>query len=357
VCECRSRSVSGKLDPDLGTGPVQGGGVCGTGSSGTVTVSAVVCCWTEDRLGDIRNAVASLRDQTLPPREIIVVVDNNRALYSGLVDEMRDVAQVILHEGSRGLSAARNTGAMVATSDLVAFLDDDAIAAPDWLEHLVPIFEDLRVVAAGGVAVLDWGESARPWWLPPELEWTVGGSLHPLPAGPVDVRNPHGHNMVVRRDVFSAVGGFSRSFGAMGMRPGPGEEAELCLRAMTLVRGARVVLNPWARVSHRVGREKLHPMAVARRWWSEGWYKAALQGQIERMSATNGGAQRVETSHASYSSSVCLIVERQYLRGLLTHALISRFIRPHLRSFVEVVGIVSCVITVLAGYIEGQIRR
>jgi GT2 family glycosyltransferase len=355
VRECRRYAGSEVQDGDPAEVPADIRQTFAVGNDKTLTVSAVVCCWTEDRLGDIRDAVASLRNQNLPPREIIVVVDNNRALYSRLVNEVHGVAEVILHEGPRGLSAARNTGAMMATSDLVAFLDDDAVADPDWLEHLVPFFEDSRVVAAGGVAVLDWGGSARPWWLPPELEWTIGGSLHPLPAGPADVRNPHGHNMVVRRDVFSALGGFSRSFGAMRMKPGPGEEAEFCLRATTLVSGARVVLEPRARVSHRVGREKLYPMAVVGRWWNEGCYKAALCRQVEGGSLTNvilqpGG------SCVGCSLSACLDVERQYLRDLLTHALFPRLFRPRLRSLAEIVSIVSCVVTVAAGYIAGQMK-
>jgi GT2 family glycosyltransferase len=321
----------------------------------TISVSAVVCCWTEERLGDIRDAVASLRHQTLPPREIIVVVDNNRALYSRLADEMRGVAEVISHEGPRGLSAARNAAAAVASSDLIAFLDDDAVAAPDWLERLIPIFEDPRVVAAGGVAVLQWTERGRPWWLPPELEWSVGGSLYPLPARSVDVRNPHGHNMVVRREVFSALGGFSRDFGAMGMKPGPGEEAEFCLRAATFVNGARVVLNPRARVSHKVGREKLHPMAIWGRWWNEGYYKAALLRQLGWGSEPRVALQSIGVRRMGCPSQMSLNVERRYLSSLLTNALAYRIRRLCFRSLLETVSVLSCIIAVIAGFIVGLV--
>lgn len=323
------------------------------GKGETLTVSAVVCCWTRDRLRDIRDAVTSLRKQTLAPQEIIVVVDNESSLYSRLVVEMGGIAEVVLHTGPRGLSGARTTGAMVARSDLVAFLDDDAEAAPDWLEHLVPLFEDARVVAAGGLAVLDWGERGRPWWFPPELDWTVGGSLVPHPEAPVEVRNPHGHNMVVRRELFCSLGGFSTNYGAVGVKPGRGEEAEFCLRAAAVaVEGARVVLTPRARVRHKVGKEKLSPLAIFRRWWNEGYCKANLRLGA-RWRFGNGSARSVGALSCEGRTRV-LDVERGYLRHLVRYSLMHRALTFRIRALWESIVILTCIATVGIGYLVGM---
>ena len=45
-----------------------------------MTVSVIICCYTEDRLDDIRKAVESVQAQTRPPEEIILAVDNNARL-------------------------------------------------------------------------------------------------------------------------------------------------------------------------------------------------------------------------------------------------------------------------------------
>src|SRR5919106_5360944 len=95
------------------------------------SISVVVCCFTLDRWNDLTAAVRSLRDQSRRPFEVVVVVDNNAALSARARRELPGV-RVIDSAGERGLSAARNTGVAAARGEIVAFLDDDAVAAPDW---------------------------------------------------------------------------------------------------------------------------------------------------------------------------------------------------------------------------------
>src|SRR5690606_8503753 len=58
----------------------------------------------------------------------------------------------VRHDRPRGPAAARNSGWRLANSDLVAFLDADTRPEPDWLEAVLPHFEDPQVaaVAHGG---------------------------------------------------------------------------------------------------------------------------------------------------------------------------------------------------------------
>src|SRR3954447_19530072 len=102
--------------------------------SGTLPLetSVVVCAYSLDRWPDLVEAVASLQQQTLGQPEIVVVIDHNDALRTRAETRLPGVT-VVANQHRRGLSGARNSGVAAATGDVVAFLDDDAIAAGDWL--------------------------------------------------------------------------------------------------------------------------------------------------------------------------------------------------------------------------------
>jgi glycosyltransferase involved in cell wall biosynthesis len=112
-------------------------------------ISVVVCCYTLDRWNDLTAAIGSLRVQSRLPLEVVVVVDHNAALSRRARRALAGI-KVVDAVGERGLSAARNTGVAAAGGAIVAFLDDDAVAAPDWLEHLAAPYADETVVAVGG---------------------------------------------------------------------------------------------------------------------------------------------------------------------------------------------------------------
>ena len=78
--------------------------------------------------GTLARCRAALAEQTRPPDEIITVMDHDR----------------------RGAAWARNDGLRQATGDLIAFIDDDAIAPPDWLERLIHAIDTYDAAAAGG---------------------------------------------------------------------------------------------------------------------------------------------------------------------------------------------------------------
>src|SRR5215469_18379495 len=97
-----------------------------------VDASVIICSYTEARWDNLRAAVSSVVRQTATPVEIIVVIDHNAVLLERAQADLDGVI-VLENQEERGLSGARNTGVKAARGSLIGFLDDDAVADPDWL--------------------------------------------------------------------------------------------------------------------------------------------------------------------------------------------------------------------------------
>jgi glycosyltransferase involved in cell wall biosynthesis len=105
------------------------------------SVSVVIPACSMDRWDNLREAVASVRAQTVQVLETVVVIDHHPGLIAKAASELPGVT-VIANAGIRGASGARNTGAAASRGEMLAFLDDDAIASPNWLESLLQHFKD-----------------------------------------------------------------------------------------------------------------------------------------------------------------------------------------------------------------------
>jgi GT2 family glycosyltransferase len=237
-------------------------------------VSVIVCTYSERRWGELGAAVNSLRRQDVRPHQIVVVVDNNPPLAARVQNELPDVL-VVENRSSRGLSSARNAGIAAAQGEIVAFLDDDAVAEPDWLATLLACYADPRVLGAGGAVEPVW-EHGRPAWFPDEFGWVVGCSYRGMPPRATAVRNLIGANMSFQREVFASVGGFSTTVGRVGLRPVGCEETELCIRALQQSRGRVLVYEPRARVKHQVPATRGRLRYFLSRCFAEGVSKAAV---------------------------------------------------------------------------------
>lgn len=211
------------------------------------SVSVVIPSHDDRRFGYLIETVDSARRQSLPPAEIVVVVDHNDTLYHRAKRELAGVT-VLRNVYGRGVSGNRNTGAEYTTTPLIAFLDDDVLAAPDWLARLVQPLDDPDVVGTGGAIRPIW--ASEPGWVPPEFLWAYGGSYEGMPTRTTPVRNVWSASMVVRREAFEAVGGFRTDFGKVGDRSRP-EDTELCIR-MARAAGGHWLYVPDAVIGHHV---------------------------------------------------------------------------------------------------------
>jgi GT2 family glycosyltransferase len=197
-----------------------------------------------DRVGEsLPDCLASLAAQSGAPDFEVVVASS--APPRPLPGET--LAARWIEVADRNPAHRRNRAAREARGTLLAFLDDDATAEPEWIAAGAAALS--RFGIAGGP---DLGPAGAPYWERVSdllLSTPVIGSgvpAHERRPRPGPVRSPHDValcNLFVRRDVFESLGGFDESFGYIG------EDTDFVRRAME--RGVAVALDPAVRVRHR----------------------------------------------------------------------------------------------------------
>ena len=247
-------------------------------SDGAATVSVIICAYTMERWEHLRAAVDSVANQTLRALETIVVIDGNELLERHAREQLAGAA-VLRNAHRPGLSGGRQTGAERAGGSILAFLDDDAVAEPDWLERLAEGYADPLVLGVGGRIDPAW-EGAEPGWFPPEFLWVVGCTYAGMPATPSPVRNPIGANMSMRASVLARAGAFDSRLGRANTAgrtlAGSAEETEFCIRAARENPGHHWLYDPRAVVRHAVPRSRSTWSYFVRRTIVEGRAKGTL---------------------------------------------------------------------------------
>ena len=328
-------------------------------------VSVIICCYTQERLDDICEAVDSVLGQTLRPHELIIAVDHNKQLYETLAQTYGESADIhrnsanlnqspgcqspiptsgapipivlVLNEGTQGLSETRNVGVRAASGEIVAFIDDDAVAEKDWLHYLTKPFEDQKVVAVGGRAVPLWLNGGRPSWFPEELDWIVGCTYKGLPINGNRIRNVAGCNMAFRKEVFEQVASFRSDIGGLKETPRGGEEAELCLRISRDMHEALIIYQGQAAIHHKVTPRRTTWRYLWQRSHNEGYYKNV----VKRL--------------CSGSSPRALSTEGFYLRYLLSRSIPQRLARFYRReSLRQTAAILACIAAAALGYLVAR---
>ncbi|GCF08022.1 glycosyltransferase family 2 protein [Dictyobacter arantiisoli] len=253
--------------------------------------SVIICAYASERWSLLTEAVASVQAQTYAAYEIIVVIDHNPALLRQAQEKWTDI-RVIANNQSRGLSGARNSGVAAASGDVVAFLDDDAMAEVNWLASMHDALLDSQILGVGTAVRPAW-EVREPAWFPVEFQWVVGCTYRGMPQVNAPIRNPVGASMCIRRMVFQAVGGFRNGIGRIGTLPIGCEETELCIRARQHWPEGQFLYLPQTSVSHYVPQKRATWRYFFKRCYAEGISKAAISRLV--------GTQDALSSESAYT--------------------------------------------------------
>lgn len=286
-------------------------------------ISAIIC--THNRSEVLAEAVQSLTEQTLDSRQYeVLVVDN-----ASTDDTARVVGECqrrfagcrirLVREDTPGLSIARNTGFRESLGRHVAYLDDDAVAAPDWLKAGLEGFETAgpKPLAVVGPVYPRYPDG-KPDWFNDRFE------TFDLGADPIQLtarQSFMGGNAMFRKSVLADLGGFDPNMGLKGKRLWLGEEVELLLR-MRQAFGSDCCIRYDPRVSilHAIGRHKLSVRYVLRRRFLNGRCKYLMQirnghagrmRQLARSAAWAGWLSLSAAGHAvCYRSFRSWVTER-----------------------------------------------
>lgn len=94
-----------------------------------------VCICTYKRPLMLADCIRSIQDQSLRADEIVVIDNDARGSAWNVVRDFVGVRYEV--EPKRGIAAARNRALAVVKTEWIAFIDDDEVAAPNWLENLM----------------------------------------------------------------------------------------------------------------------------------------------------------------------------------------------------------------------------
>lgn len=300
-------------------------------------ISVLICAYTEKRWDELCAAVKSSLTQSIPAREVILVIDHNPGLWERARAQFSNIVLLENHE-TQGLAGARNTGIENAQGQVIAFLDDDAVAAPNWLELLSEGYEDSGIIGVGGRLEPLWPKG-RPAWFPEEFDWVVGCTYRGLPEERASIRNLIGANMSFRREVFDEVRFYS-GIGHTATNPLGGSDPDFCIRVTQRFPTKVLLYEPKALVFHHIDEKRTHRSYFRLRCFNEGLSKSVL-------------TRRVGTQ-AGLSS------ERRYVVHTLPKAVLQGVadgLHGDLMGFDRSIMIIAGFMITTAGYLIGLLRQ
>ena len=273
--------------------------------------TSIIICSYGGKEDLVERCIGSLKCQTCQPDEVILVVDTEeeKESYSNLLYGIRVVPMKVICSGRRGLAAARNRGIEASIGDIIAFIDDDAVADENWLYEIVNSFDSENVMVVGGpVEPIFRGKKIKE-----KLNWIVGCT-----SNNPSTKRPIGCNMAIHRGVFNTMGVFNENLGRVKERLSIGEETELFLRIKKYKPNAEIIYNRNAVVFHEAPAHRTKLGYMLRRAYEEGLTKAVI-----------GKKYGME-------------VEQDYLKYYVKHLDLTTFV---------------VLFSIVIGYIRGKFRR
>lgn len=221
-----------------------------THTSELPSVSVIVP--TRARPEFLRNCLQSLTELDYPhDRFEVIVVEDGTESGEQVSAEIRKTSPVPLRYKRiphSGAATSRNVGLGLSSNDIVAFIDDDGMAVPAWLQRLVQGLLVDGVAGVGGRVSPEYPESVL------EASMGTGGDMNwsgfnASPPRVQEVDHLPGGNMAFWRNVLLAVRGMDARYTRRGSWR---EDTDLCVRLRH--KGYRLLFDGQARIIHRAAR-------------------------------------------------------------------------------------------------------
>ena len=228
-------------------------------------MDATIIICTFNRAESLQRTLESLRQMSVPSelKWELVVVDNNSTDNTRTVVEefVRSAGFNVryLFEPRQGLCHARNSGVVNAGGEIIAFTDDDALVAREWLQQLSHTFREFNCTGAVGKSVPAWNGLQKPGWLLTAGRYRIGqGPLLSFDLGEETkpTRIPGwGLNMAFRRWAFVKYGFFRTDLDLSGSSRLLGGDTEFGKRLIRA--GEKIIYSPKAIVFHPVSAKRI----------------------------------------------------------------------------------------------------
>jgi glycosyltransferase involved in cell wall biosynthesis len=277
----------------------------------TIQISAIIC--TFNRASYLRKAIQSLIEQTLDPSCYEILIIDNRSTDDTkrvVTEEFSHVSNLrYIYEPIQGLSQARNTGWQNARGEYVAYLDDDAIAYPQWLEKILEVFATVnpKPGAVGGKIEPIW-EAPRPSWLSEGL--AQGLTILDWSETPIFLESDRwlaGANVAYPKHLLQEMKGFDVNLGRKGSNLLSCEESLLHDRLKN--NGYQLYYHPAVAVRHHIHSSRLvKDWHIKRNYWNGVSISTALIYQIKPSLSV-----RLKKARSHFRDGILPLVKKMWL--------------------------------------------
>lgn len=298
-------------------------------------ISIIISTYSTDRYGDLVNLLESIKIQIYKDIEIIIIIDEDKELYSkieGIVCNRYENIKTIFNPENKGLSYSRNLGIIYATGDIVAFTDDDAIIDPKWAEVVVNMFGNDDVGAATGDVIPLW-EYENMSWFPRELHWMISCSYVMTPNCKCEIERGFGTNMSFKKSLIDKIGMFNTCLGIKGKNWVGGEDTDMFLRVRDA--GKKVLFDPDAKVLHKIYSHRVNTRNIIKRAFNGGISLAAMSK-----------VRRYDIYGSTENSYISVLLFEFYPKGF------RKLVHKPLESIKQMIAVTLVIIAESIGYLS-----
>lgn len=291
----------------------------------TIQISAIIC--THNRAALLPESVRSVFAQTLESADYeLIVVDNasqdaTPQVVAGLIAAKPATLQVIdLRERNLGLACARNAGLSAARGEFVAYLDDDAVADPDWLRATIEAFASSEAIACVGGPVQPLWPASPPTWMDEFLQSYLSVLNLGETKRAVDPSREWlaGANIAFRRASLLEIGGFAKHLGRQGVNLMSNEDTDAVMRLAQ--RGHQIWYTPFASVQHHI-----HAQRMSRYWILNRAFWQGVSNVLMTRAGEFGEVPGLEQRRIN--ALLVRSLGKEYLKDYLRHDVLGRHSR------------------------------